>query len=231
MLARLQGGFRIAPEEDLARLVRHASPLDFDDNRDGALSRGELERLLFSVLDANGTGDLDALEWPRHPGTDPGSLDRNRDGRLSRSEMDLGGDVSRFFDLDADGLVQFREWPWVVDAAPLPTLYYVDSLARLRKVLARPGFDQRRPQLYGSADGSERTFADLPDEILQQALDRALANPLTDVKGEPAPPGFLARYDIDNDGAVDATEFPPLPRIAERCDLDGDGRIDRRDRP
>jgi hypothetical protein len=229
MALRLAGGFRIAPEEDLARLVRHLSPLDFDDSRDGSLSRGELERLVFAALDANASGALEALEWPRHPGSDPGRLDRNHDRRLSRAEMDLGRDVTQYFDLDRDGLVQYAEWPWAVLPRPLPTLYMA-SVASLRKVLARPGFGQRRPELTTVFYG-ERSTADLTDEQLQQAIDRARGNPLIDVRGESAPPGFIARYDLDGDGAVDLVEFPELPRIAERCDLDADGKIDRRDQP
>ncbi len=229
MALRLAGGFRIAPEEDLARLVRHMSAQDFDDNRDGSLSRGELERLVFAALDANGSGTLDPLEWPRHPGTDPGHLDKNHDGVLSRSEMDLGRDVTQYFDLDRDGRVQFAEWPWAVNARPLPTLFAA-SVASLRKVLARPGFDQRRPELNTVFYG-ERSTRELKDAELQQAIDRARGNPLIDIRGDGAPPGFIERYDLDGDGAVDLVEFPELPRIADRCDRNGDGRIDRRDRP
>ncbi|HTE07097.1 MAG TPA: hypothetical protein VK824_12965, partial [Planctomycetota bacterium] len=229
MAARLAGGFRIAPEEDLARLVRHLSPADFDDNHDAALSAGELQRLLFRALDGNDDGVLGPLEWPRHPGADPGSLDRNHDGRLSRAEMDLGKDVTQFFDLDRDGLVQFAEWPWAVRPRPLPVLLAA-SVGSLRKILARPGFDQRRPELAAAVYGG-RSAHDLTDAQLQQAIDRARGNPLSDVAGADGPPGFIARYDLDGDGAVDAVEFPQLPAIAERCDSNGDGRIDRKDRP
>ncbi len=229
MLQRLAGGFRIAAKEDLARMVRHVDPRAFDDNRDAALSRGELERLVFAVLDANGDGRLDALEWPRHPGAEPAALDRDHDGSVSRAEMDLGDDVLRFFDTSGDGLAQFSEWPFTVDDRPLPTLFYatVDYLARL---VARIGFDKERPDLYVRLAGPFQKN-DIPPERLQQEIDRARANPLVDPLDRAAPPAFIDRWDIDGDGAVDAQEYPALPRIADRCDRNGDGRIDRADRP
>jgi hypothetical protein len=51
------------------------------------------------------------------------------------------------------------------------------------------------------------------------------------VAGQPAAPGFVERFDLDGDGAVDAAEFPAFARIAARCDRNGDGRISAKDRP
>ena len=230
MLERLAGGFRIAAEEDLARLVRHAWPPDFDSSRDGALSRGELENLFWWVLDANGDGRLDRLEWPRHPGADPGALDRNHDGQLSRAEMDLRADVLRFFDTDGDGLAQISEWPFTVEQDPLPTLYYATGESLL-KLLDRPGFENQRPKLYRSLVDPDRgdDEDDLADYV-DRVLAASRASPLIDVLGAPAAPGFVERFDLDGDGAVDDSEYPGLPLIAPRCDRNGDGKVGGRDR-
>ncbi len=230
MLVRLAGGFRIAAAEDLARLVRHAWPPDFDHSRDLALSRGELEDLFWWVLDANGDGRLDRLEWPRHPGEDPGALDRNRDGQLSRAEMDLREDVVRFFDPDGDGLARFAEWPFTVEQEPLPTVYYA-TLDGLLDLLLRPGFSKVWPKLYEALVGLfGRSDRDEIARVVQRVLDVSRANPLIDVLGQPAAPGFIERFDLDGDGAVDGGEYPELGKLLPRCDRNGDGVVSGKDR-
>ncbi len=62
-------------------------------------------------------------------------------------------------------------------------------------------------------------------------IDTARANPLVDVAGQPAPPGFIDRFDLDGDGAVDASEYPDLALLLPRCDRNGDGKISRKDAP
>jgi hypothetical protein len=229
MLARLSGGFRIAPQEDLARLVRHAWPPDYDKNGDAALSRGELEAMFFDVLDANGDGRLDGLEWPRHPGHAPQELDRNGDGAVSRQEMVLGPEVMQFFDLDKDGRAAFAEWPFTVEPPDVPSLYYA-SVEQLIELLARPGFKRARPALYAALAG-ELAPHDVPRERLEALLGRARARPIIDAYDRPAAPGFIERWDLDGDGAVSPAEFPAFARLGQRGDRNGDGRIDRRDRP
>ena len=71
---------------------------------------------------------------------------------------------------------------------------------------------------------------DVPPEFLRKQIDRSRGNPLVDAGNVPAPPGFVARWDLDGDGAVDAQEYPAFARIADRCDRNGDGRIDLHDR-
>lgn len=227
MLLRLEGGFRIAPREDLARLVRHSHPPDFDVNHDLALSRGELEKLIFAVLDANGDGELGPLEWPRHPGEDPGAMDKDGDGVIGRREMDLGSDVMQFFDPDGDDLASFSEWPWVVDIDPLPSFYYV-TFENLKKLVNRLGWDRKREVVYRLIARNLQPH-DVTDEMIQYQIDYARGAPLRDPTGESAPPGFIARWDLDGDRAVEPEEYQPFERIAARCDLNGDGRIDKRD--
>ena len=60
-------------------------------------------------------------------------------------------------------------------------------------------------------------------------LDRGQNRPLRDIRNENTLGAFLARWDIDGDGAVDRDEHLKFDRIAPRCDLDGNGRIDLRD--
>ncbi len=236
MLDRLQRGFRIASFEPLALMVRHVHPPDYDANGDAKLSRGELERVFWDLLDANADGALDPLEWPRHPTADPPSLDRNRDGRVSRKEMDLGANVVQFFDVDGDKLVDWNEWPWLVVLGErrLPSLHYMD-LEALLELLGRMGFDERRPFLYQVLTGGNRdrrvAARDVPLDRIQGFLDRAQNNPLDDVAGEGVLGDFLVRWDVDGDGAVDAGEHRRWAAIAARCDLDGNGKVDERDAP
>lgn len=229
MLKRLAGGFRIAPQEDLARLVRHAWPPDFDKNDDEALSRGELEDLIFWVLDANGDARLDALEWPRHPGEASQALDKNRDAAVSRAEMDLGPEVMQFFDPDDDGRAAFSEWPFAIDTDPLPTLLYANA-PDLLKLIGKPGWASQHPELYVAIAG-ELAAHDVPLERVEGLLARARGVPLSDPQGQVSAPGFVARFDIDGDGEVTPAEFPAFAQIAERCDRNGDGTIDRKDAP
>jgi hypothetical protein len=228
MLERLSNGFRIAPGEDLARLVRHAWPPDFDKNGDLALSRGELEAMLFAVLDANDDGRLDKLEWPRHPGHAPETLDRNGDDFVSRQEMRLGPEVMQFFDLDGDDRAAFSEWPFTVELNAVPSLYYA-TLELLQDLVGRPAFRKQRPGFFAAIAGDEPPY-DLSVERLQALLGRARARPIIDAYGRPAGPGFIERWDLDGDGAVGPSEFPAFRKLAERCDRNGDGLIDRRDR-
>ncbi len=228
---RLRYGFLIAEDEPLARMVRAADPRVFDANDDGLLSRAELERLLFSVLDANRSGDLDLLEWPRHPAADPRVLDRDKDDVVSRSEMDIGSEALHFLDLDGDGLVSQKEWPWEQLETVEPVLLYTDPEA-LRRMVAQPSFAKRRPLSYRRiANGELVKPHDIPEERYRQLVDASRARPLIDLAGQGAVGGFMDRWDIDLDGEVSQSEFSPLARLADRCDRNGDGVISERDRP
>jgi len=231
-LDRLRRGFRIAGEESLARMTRAMHPPDYDANDDRELSRGEMEKLFFALLDANDDGQLDILEWPRHPRPDPPGLDRNGDGVVSRREMDLDDGVIQFFDLDGDGRVQFSEWPWEVVEDPLPSLNYT-TLEGVRAMLERMGFERGRPVLYRILSGSteDRRIAarDIPDERLEGLIARARNQPLRDVLNESVLGDFLARWDMDGDGALTPDEHEAYDRLRARCDLDGNGRVDRSD--
>ncbi len=228
---RLLAGYRLSPQEDMARLVRHVDPRDFDKNNDRALSRGELERLLFTALDGNADGRLDLLEWPRHPGADPGQLDRNGDGAVMTHEMDVGADVLRFYDVDGDGRARFDEWPWEVPVGnPLPTLLYTD-LETILDLRDDPAFQRRRPEITAVLSSRRDNDEAVDLGYLMGLLAAARANPIRDMAGELSPGGFLERWDLDADGAVEPWEWQPYPRLADRCDLDGNGRIDLDDRP
>jgi len=233
-LDRLRRGFRIGPSEPLARMVRGMELPAFDGNGDGALSRGELERLFFALLDADADGVLGPLEWPRHPAADPPQLDRDGDGRVARSEMQLDDEVLAAFDVDGDGRVQRDEWPWEVVDDPLPSLAYCPPDG-LRALIGRMGFERARPLLYrviaGSTEEQRITPRDIPDERLEQFLVRARNRPLDDVLGERVLGGFLRRWDLDGDGAVRPDEHLAWERVARRCDRDGNGRIDAADAP
>jgi len=228
---RLRYGFILAPEEPLARLVRAVDPRDFDANDDGQLGRAELERLMFFVLDANADGELDLLEWPRHPHANSRALDRNRDDVISRSEMDLGAEVLRFFDIDDDGDVSSTEWPWELLADIQPVLLYTDA-GSLRRMVSKPAFAKRRPTTYARIAGGDLVKPhDISDERFDNLIAAALARPLDDLAGQPAVGGFIDRWDVDGDGMVDAREYTPLPRLADRIDLNADGVVSSKDVP
>lgn len=225
MLSRLRRGFPIAERESLARLVRHVDPRDGDGNGDGALGRGELERIVYAVLDANGDGVLGPLEWPRDPGADPPGRDEDDDGRVERWEFELDDNTFAFFDVDDDGLAGLDEWPFVVDERPVPTLRHA-TVEALRRLLRMPGLDDEREALLAPLLAG-RSPGDVPDEDLARAIDEAVGRQAYAT----APPGFVARHDLDGDGAVERDELSVFERVAARCDLDGDGEIDDHDRP
>ena len=228
---RLRLGFGIGPEEPLARMLRHVDPLPWDKNGDRALSRGELERLLFDLLDVNDDGELGLLEWPRHPDADPAALDRNGDERLSRAEMDLSRETFALLDLDGDGQVREGEWPFAFLEDVPPVLLYTTAEA-LAAIVSSVGFAKRQPRIYTRIAGNLLTKPhDIPAERYEQLVGQARANPLLDLGGQLAAGDFLQRWDIDRDGRVEADEYGPLPLVAARCDLDGDGDIDDADRP
>jgi hypothetical protein len=146
--------------------------------------------------------------------------------------MDLDDGVIQFFDLDGDGRVQFSEWPWQVVEDPLPSLNYT-TLEGVRAMLERMGFERGRPVLYRILSGSteDRRIAarDIPDERLEGLIARARNQPLRDVLNESVLGDFLARWDMDGDGALTPDEHEAYDRLRARCDLDGNGRVDRSD--
>jgi hypothetical protein len=143
--------------------------------------------------------------------------------------MDLRDEVVRFFDPDGDGLARFSEWPFTVDQDPLPSAYYA-TLDTLVKLLLRPGFEKERPKLFEALMGLERRGdREEVEGIVQRMLDVSRANPLVDVAGQPAAPGFIERFDLDGDGAVDGQEYPELERLLPRCDRNGDGVVSGKD--
>lgn len=221
-------GYRLAPEEDLARLVRPLDVLAYDGNGDERISEGELTTMIFDALDANGDGELGPLEWPRHPYVDPSELDRNDDGVVSSREMRLESDVMAELDVDRDGRASRDEWPWAVDVEPWPSLMYA-SLDLLLDLQRDSRFDGRRPNFWGAFGVDRDQFGKPNEQQLQRRLDQARAAPVIDVRGVRAVGDFLVRWDVDGDGAVEPHEFEPFDRVAERCDVNRDGKIDRRD--
>src|SRR5690606_15583132 len=126
------------------------------------------------------------------------------------------------------------EWPFEVLDDPLPALAHAE-LASLRALLAGRELPRNRPRLYrlltGGSEDAPVALHDVDDERLQRIIDRARALPLGDPEGNRAPGPFLARWDLDGDGAVGPHEHDRWDVIAPRCDRDGNGRIDARDRP
>lgn len=225
---RRMRGYRLAADEDLARLLRPLDTLSYDRNRDERISDAELTAMIFDALDANDDGELDELEWPRHPYVDPSELDRDDDGVVSEREMRLQSDVMAEIDVDGDGYATLQEWPWAVDFQPWPSLMYT-SLEFLKDLQDDPRFDARRPGFWDAFGVDRRRIGPLTDAQLQARIDAALAEPVIDVRGVRALGDFVVRWDVDGDGAVGPDEFAPFERVAVRCDVDGNGVIDRRD--
>lgn len=230
-LERKSGGFAMNTLDPEARMVRQAIPTEFDSNRDTSLSSGELERLLFDVLDANHDGELDVLEWPRHPNPDAARLDRDGNGVVSRPEMSLDREAFERWDVDGDGRAEEREWPFETLQNPLPGLFYMDRkmlFAHLESV----GFQRKRPELYEAIAGNARTKPrDIKPEDIDRLFRQAAEGVLVDVKQDPLLGAFLSRWDFDGDGDVDPNEFLAFDKIASRCDLNQDGQVDLRDKP
>ena len=143
--------------------------------------------------------------------------------------MDLSRDVFDIFDVDGDGEVDRNEWPYETIDEPFPSFYYAD-VDELLRIVDGSKFDDRRPELWRFLVGRTDTQKQrVRRELLEQLVARAANAPLSDVSRGAAPPGFLARWDLDGDGAVTPQEHREFPRVAARCDRNGDGRIDAKD--
>ncbi len=231
---------RVDRDGDLARLFDGLSPLEFDDDRNRKLDRGELSRVLLAALDLDGDRSLSLDELSRHPGelrqlrlggevakVRFARLDANGDGRIQSKELKLADEELLALDVDRSGFVELgpvssRDWEarghfargseWPTRRAVALSLSPRITLEALLET-----FDVDRDGALGARDLKTR-----PGLLEELDLDRdGTAEPeelvgrvrLVQSQGvEAAPDGFVERWDLDGDGSVEERELPELVR-------------------
>ena len=216
------------------------SPLEFDDDRNRKLDRGELSRVLLAALDLDGDRSLSLDELSRHPGelrqlrlggavalARFARLDTNGDGRIQSKELKLADEEFLALDVDRSGFVELgpvssRDWEarghfargseWPTRRAVALSLSPRITLEALLET-----FDVDRDGALGARDLKTR-----PGLLEELDLDRdGTAEPeelagrvrLAQAQGvEAAPDDFVERWDLDGDGSVEERELPELVR-------------------
>ena len=237
---------RVQRDGDLARLLDGVDPYRHDQDKDGRLSRAEVERAFFEALDLDGDQELTRDELSRYPGElrdlrhgDARSraaferIDRNRDGHVSAREFRLADPEWAALDRDGDGSARLlappfavqRERGLVLEGSEWPT-------RRTDIVLLPPGIEVAALLKEFDRDGDEvldqRELERRPD--LMQRLDsnrdrraeRAeialLLARLQDEGVQSLPDDFLGRWDLDGSGTVEPDELPACARARLRTE-------------
>ena len=232
---------RTLPDGDLARLLDGVDPYAFDPDRNGGLSRSELERAAFAALDLDHDGSLTRDELSRLPGplrelryADAAAtrafraVDRNGDGKLAAREFRLGDPEWDALDADHDGLVRFlaaaeehqRERGLVLSGSEWParrmTLALLPPGIRLDRLLAE--FDRDgdevldQRELRARADLLRYFDADSDQRATREEIGRVLGR-LEDAGVDALADDFVGRWDLDGSGKVEPDELPEGVRL------------------
>jgi len=227
---------RVDPDGDLARLFDGVDPTAHDRDGDGRLDRRELARALFAALDLDGDERLDLDELSRHPGplrrlrfgdrtvlAGEGLRSLVGGGALARSELRVRDEDWTALDVDGDGYVQL---PHIVDRRTVNRGFAPPAsewpTRQPRRMSLPPGATSERILSLLDADGDGalgraelRDREDLARELdsdadgLVQAEELARAVALVQGLGVDATPdSFIARWDVNGDGAVGTGELP-----------------------
>ncbi len=231
---------RVDPDGDLARLLDGIDPHAFDEDGDGLLRRAECTKAFLAALDLDGSKNLSMDEFSRAPGAWAGlrfqdvparklfaSVDTNSDGELSPREFSLSDEDWAALDTNADKSVRIldhysedprsgefsqakAEWPWrraaISGLAPAATAEQVlELLDRDRDGVLSAKELRRRKDLASELDQDQDSS--VSSKELRERID-AVAGQGVEILAD----DFLARWDQDGSGAVEAPELPPVAR-------------------
>ncbi len=233
-------GARTRPDGDLARLLDGVDPFRYDQDKSKSLARPEAERAFFRALDLDGNEKLTRDELSRYPGElrelryrDARAtrlferVDKNHDGNVSAREFHLEDAEWQALDADGNGslllveptqafqrerglVLPGSEWP--ARREELVPLSPGISVETILKEFDRDGdeiLDQRelkaRPDLLRVFD------ADKNQRVERTEIVNLLAR-ISDAGTHSLPDDFLARWDLDGIGKVEADELPEAVR-------------------
>ncbi|MCY2960796.1 MAG: hypothetical protein NTY35_11570 [Planctomycetota bacterium] len=222
-------------DSEAARLFDGIDPHAFDRDGDGRLRRPELDTALFASLDLDRDQRLTPSELSRLPGSarairyggpaaaaEFASVDRNGDGQVAPAELRTPDELWSGLDADRDGAVQLDvprgsklsrqgrattavEWPY--------RQHFRTSIppGRTREVLLA-AWDQDRDGRIQKRELAKRpdVFLELDDDadgVVSAAELQLRLDVLRDAGLGACVESFLARWDLDGDGAVQPKEI------------------------
>ncbi len=242
---------------DLASLAarRLRTALRFDRDRDGRVVRDEWSGsdVAFRTLDLNADGVIDVRDKkiadaaaPEADSADPlraftlalpgreallKKLDRDKDGALAASELagtDLQPLLARF-DRNSDTKLDATELQTVIDqVARAVNRRNAGTIADVPRLPDIPfgAWDKDKDGRLANAEFEERELfvridADRDGYVTKDEIARA--------KRALEAEGFLARFDLNDDGRVTLAEFAGAPEVFARADRNGDGAVSKQD--
>lgn len=214
---------------------------DFDADRNDKVTEKELREYLFFLCDQDGSGGIDAAEadyviqWDRLSEDFEGRveqffqrLDKDRSSIVEKDEFKLGDRLLQKHDLDRDGMLA----PDEIDP-PLGVGFEAFANQNPDTLLER--YDGNKDGELSSGElpgGAKSVFAradqDKDGAVSREELSKALAN-ARDYQFQRLPPGFLERYDLNEDKKVSRAEYPGDDATFTRLDANGDGAVSKAD--
>lgn len=214
---------------------------DFDADRNDKVTEKELREYLFFLCDQDGSGGIDAAEadyviqWDRLSEDFEGRveqffqrLDKDRSSIVEKDEFKLGDRLMQKHDLDRDGMLA----PDEIDP-PLGVGFEAFANQNPDTLLER--YDGNKDGELSSGElpgGAKSVFAradqDKDGAVSREELSKALAN-ARDYQFQRLPPGFLERYDLNEDKKVSRAEYPGDDATFTRLDANGDGAVSKAD--
>lgn len=225
----------------------------FDKNRDGAVTRGEWpgNDIAFGTLDLDGNGVLDARDKRLADTEDRGAadplraftrplpgkdavfakFDRNEDGTLTATEL-AGTDLAAAFaygDANGDQRLDATEVQRLIDAvAYVVARRNAGTRADVPRMPDVPfaTWDKDKDGRLANAEFEIRDlFSSIDTDRDGYVTKEEIARYRRSLEAE----GFIARFDLNDDGRVTLAEFAGAVEVFRRADRNGDGVVSKQD--